>query len=83
MVVPDPKTPLAGLRCLVLDDELLIALDIQQILEAAGAAQVLCAGNAADAMAALRGGQVFDLAVLDVILGGAGANSNAVASMLH
>ena len=35
---------LAGKRCLVLDDEFLIALDIQEILEAAGVAQVVCVG---------------------------------------
>jgi hypothetical protein len=31
---------LSGKRCLVLDDEFLIALDIQQILERAGASHV-------------------------------------------
>ena len=34
-------TSLAGKHCLVLDDEFLIALDIQEILEAAGAAKVI------------------------------------------
>src|SRR6185312_2761502 len=44
--------PLTGRRCLVLDDEFLIALDIQQALEQAGAAEVVCCGNAAEALAA-------------------------------
>lgn len=75
-------TPLAGLRGLVLDDELLIALDIQQILEAAGAASVVCAGNAADALAALRDTPNFDFAVIDVILNGATGTSIAVVAAL-
>ena len=58
---------LAGRRCLVMDDEFLIALDIQQILEAAGAS-VVCATNAADALAAMGEKFKFDLAVLDVQL---------------
>ncbi len=61
---------LTGKRCLVLDDEFLIALDIQQILEGAGAAHVICPNSAADALAALRDGPKFDIAVLDVRLGG-------------
>lgn len=77
----DTATPLAGLRCLVLDDELLIALDIQQILEAAGAA-VLCAGNAPEALTSLQAGERFDLAVLDVMLNGTIGNSLAVATAL-
>lgn len=73
---------LAGKRCLVLDDEFLIALDIQQILEAAGAASVICAGNSADALAALRNSPKFDVAVLDLMLSGATRTSLAVAAAL-
>jgi CheY-like chemotaxis protein len=80
--VAPPETLLAGKRCLVLDDEFLIALDIQQILEAAGARSVICAGNADDAMAAIRGGPRFDLAVLDVVLSGATRTSTMVAAAL-
>lgn len=61
---------IAGKRFLVLDDEFLIALDIQQILESAGATQVACTGNAADALRAIDGAQSFDLAVLDYRLAG-------------
>ena len=75
------ETPLAGLRCLVLDDELLIALDIQQILEATGAI-VVCTGNAAEALAALKKGERYDLAVLDVMVNGKVGGSFAVAAML-
>ena len=72
---------LAGKRCLVLDDELLIAVDLQQILEAAGAS-VICTGTAEDALAALRCGPRFDIAVLDIVLGGAANNSLRVAAAL-
>jgi CheY-like chemotaxis protein len=80
--VADIKPSLAGKRCLVLDDEFLIALDIQQILESAGAASVVCAGNSADALAALRSEMKFDFAVLDLVLGGATRNGLTVAAKL-
>jgi CheY-like chemotaxis protein len=73
---------LHGKRCLVLDDEVLIALDIQNILEGAGAAEVICVGNADDAAKALNGGGAFDLAVLDVRLGGATGTSLGIAGLL-
>jgi CheY-like chemotaxis protein len=57
-------------RCLVLEDEFLIALDIQQILEGAGAASVICQYDADDALVALRNGPRFDLAVLDIMVSG-------------
>jgi CheY-like chemotaxis protein len=75
------ETSLAGMRCLVLDDEFPIALDIQNILETAGAASVLCAASAEAALAALREAE-FDLAVLDLKLGGAATASLAVAAAL-
>ena len=73
---------LHGMRCLVLDDEFLIALDIQQILEAAGAASVTCAASAEDALAALRRGEPYDLAVLDLKLSGPMPTSLAIAGLL-
>jgi len=72
---------LNGKRCLVLDDEFLIALDIQQILEAAGAVDVVCAGNVNDALAAVERA-VFDLAVLDLKLSGTPPTSLIVAEAL-
>ncbi len=73
---------LAGKRCLVLDDEFLIALDIQQILELAGAQHVASVASASEAIELLRREPKFDLAVLDVKLGDAEGNSLDVASML-
>lgn len=75
------RTSIAGAHCLVLDDEFLIALDIQQILEAAGAASAICVANAEDALATLHGERAFDLAVLDLKLGGS-AHSLTVAAAL-
>src|SRR5262245_6950777 len=75
-------TFLSDRRCLVLDDEFLIALDIQQMHERAGAAYVACVASAADAFDLLRGGSEFDLAVLDVKLSGPNPNSLGVAARL-
>jgi CheY-like chemotaxis protein len=73
---------LRGKRCLVLDDEFLIALDIQQILELAGAAHVACAATATEAIETLRRQPKFDFAVLDVKLSGPVPNSLGVAALL-
>lgn len=72
---------IAGKRCLVLDDEFLIALDIQQILERAGVA-VECVGSAAEAIKMLGGARKFDFAVLDVKLSGPADYSLGVAAAL-
>ena len=72
---------LAGARCLVLEDEFLIALDLQDILEAAGAAAT-CYADADEALRILREGARFDLAILDVRLGGATRTSYSVAAAL-
>jgi two-component system, response regulator PdtaR len=76
------NTLLIGKRCLVLDDEFLIALDIQQILEFAGAAHVACVATVAEALALLRADPDFDLAVLDVKISGPDGNSLGVAAQL-
>jgi CheY-like chemotaxis protein len=73
---------LAGKRCLVLDDEFLIAIDIQEILEAAGVAKVVCVADAASALAALQGEPRFDIAILDVLLRDVAETSLAVATVL-
>ena len=80
--MPMSDSLLAGKRCLVLDDEFLIALDIQQILELAGAKHVASVASASEAIELLRREPKFDLAVLDVKLGGAEGNSLDVAAML-
>ncbi len=74
--------PAAGLRCLVLDDEFLIALDIQSILENAGAASVTCVSNVDDALTAIDVRGRFGLAVLDLKLSGAKPSSASVAAEL-
>jgi CheY-like chemotaxis protein len=74
---------LSGKRCFVLDDEFLIALDIQQILERAGASYVASATSAAEAIEVLARERKFDLAVLDVKLGGGERNSLDVAALLQ
>ncbi len=73
---------LAGKRGLVVEDEFLIALDIQQVLETAGAGDILCTGNAADALAILDKDSAFDFAVLDIKLAGRADNSTAIAARL-
>jgi CheY-like chemotaxis protein len=67
----------------VVDDELLIALDIEQILLAAGAASVICFASAEEALASLRGGARFDVAVLDILLRGTAGDSLRVATALQ
>ena len=74
---------LNGKRCFVLDDEFLIALDIQQILERAGAAHVASVASAAEAIALLGREPKFDVAVLDVKLGDPERNSLDVAALLQ
>ena len=80
--MPMSDSLLAGKRCLVLDDEFLIALDIQQILELAGAKHVASVASASEAIELLRREPKFDLAVIAVKLGGAEGNSLDVAAML-
>lgn len=70
-----------GWRCLVLEDEFLIALDLQEILAAAGA-EVACFADADAALSALDAGAQFDLALLDVHLGATSRTSSSVAAAL-
>lgn len=81
--MPNIEPSIAGKHCLVLDDEFLIALDIQQILEAAGAASVKCFGTSGECLAALEAGEKFDVAVLDFKLGDGAGNSFSVADLLN
>jgi two-component system, response regulator PdtaR len=81
--LPKSDSLLSGKRCFVLDDEFLIALDIQQILERAGASHVASVASAAEAIKVLGREAKFDLAVLDVKLGGVERNSLDVAFFLQ
>jgi CheY-like chemotaxis protein len=78
----DRDASLAGKRCLVLEDQFLIALDIQNILEAAGA----IATSVADADAALTllsGAERFDLAIVDVQLGDTGTSAEVTRRLVE
>jgi two-component system, response regulator PdtaR len=80
--LPESGTLLSGKRCLVLDDEFLIALDIQQTLELAGAEYVAAAASVPEALALFRGEPEFNLAVLDIKLSGPDVNSLGLAALL-
>jgi two-component system, response regulator PdtaR len=77
----DTAAFIAGKHCLVIDDEFLIALDLQQTLESTGAI-VTCIGDGEAALAALDGGIHFDLAVLDIKLSAGAHDSKSVAAAL-
>nr|WP_158282770.1 response regulator [Aminobacter sp. AP02] len=60
-------TPLSGLRILVLEDEALIALDVEQLCRDNGAGEVAIASNLREAQQA---SQPYDAAIIDVMLDG-------------
>lgn len=80
--MPNIEPAIAGKHCLVLEDEFLIALDIQQVLESAGAANVTCVGDADAALKFIRSSLKLDFAVLDLKLSGNMRDSIPVASLL-
>jgi hypothetical protein len=59
------ETPLAGRTVLILEDEFLIAVDMEQTCLDAGAGKVIIAGDMTD----LDEAASFDVAVLDLTLG--------------
>ena len=63
----DPRTPLAG-RVLLVEDNMLIALDAEDMLSDLGAAEVVTAASVGEALDAIEA-QVPDFALLDVNLG--------------
>jgi DNA-binding LytR/AlgR family response regulator len=60
---------LAGKRCLVLEDEFLIVLDVEEMLGTLGATDIKRTNTVAAALDALDGAAAFDFAVLDYKLG--------------
>lgn len=59
---------LAGLRVLILEDEVLIAMDLEQVCRELGAADVAVARTLDEAEAVVGAG--FDAAVLDIMVAG-------------
>jgi DNA-binding response OmpR family regulator len=60
---------LSGRRALIVEDEFLIALDIQRLLEEAGASEALIVTNLTEAGEMLASNISIDLAVVDLRLG--------------
>jgi CheY-like chemotaxis protein len=58
-------------RILVLEDEGLIALDIEATLQDAGVSEVVCVPSVAEALRAIDGAE-FDAAILDIRIGADG-----------
>ncbi|WP_168197707.1 response regulator [Pseudolabrys sp. FHR47] len=79
--MPTSERPLAGKHGLVVDDEFLIALDLEALLANAGA-QVVCEGSPDKARAALDDG-TFDFAIVDLHIGGGIDSGVSVATLLH
>lgn len=69
MTPPHDDEPLAGVRILLVEDEALVAMDIEMTLQAAGATVLPPVATLSGAVvAADKGG--FDIAVLDIMLRG-------------
>src|SRR6186997_965770 len=78
--IPSGASALSGKRVLVVEDEFLIALDIQHILESANA-EVVLAYRVNQALEALRTNGPFAAALLDLKLDG--ETSLPIAEQLH
>lgn len=63
------KGPLAGLSILIVEDEFLIAAEIQHVVQAAGAGNARLVNSIADARRSLDVDEIPDLVVLDLVLG--------------
>ncbi len=61
--------PLAGCRILILEDEYLIAMDVEQLCRDHGAEDAILIGDL-DALEAGFAGRRFDVAVIDAVLNG-------------
>ncbi len=60
-------TQLSGLRILLLEDEALIAMDVEQLCRDSGATDIIVAGSLRDAESVSL---PYDAAIIDVMLGG-------------
>jgi CheY-like chemotaxis protein len=78
----DHDASLAGRRCLVLEDQFLIALDIQNILEVAGAT-VTSVSDVDAALKLLTDENEFDLAIVDVKLGGTATSAEVTTRLVE
>ncbi|MDP2334097.1 MAG: response regulator, partial [Reyranella sp.] len=74
--------PLSGLRILVVEDELIILMMIEGMLSDLGCSDVVSAPSVDKALALLDG-QPFDIALLDMNLGGRDSRSVAEALERH
>ena len=66
----DVADRLSGRRILLVEDELLLAMDVQMALEEAGADVIGPIGSLAEGLALLDREEVFDIAILDIDLHG-------------
>lgn len=63
-------TPFGEVHVLIVEDEPLILLDCEAILRSLGVGHVLSATSVPEAKALLAAGHTFDVAILDISLGG-------------
>lgn len=75
------EAPLTGLTVLLVEDQPLIAIDVEDMLASFGAAAVIVASTVEEARSALSDVAGLDLAVLDFVLGN-GETTEAVADEL-
>ncbi len=67
--MPSEIKALAGQTVLIVEDEFLIAVDVQRIVEDAGAAHVILANSTAKARELLHTAARIDICILDLKLG--------------
>jgi CheY-like chemotaxis protein len=65
-----PRTLIAGLRVFVVEDEILVAMTLEDMLSEFGCEPVGVAANVSQALSAIDSGEAIDAAILDVNLGG-------------
>ncbi len=82
VIVSSSERPLAGKRGLVVDDEFLIALDLEALLQDSGA-DVVCEGSPEKAREALDAAGSFDFAIVDLHIGGGIDSGLSVATLLR